>query len=614
LRRIAVANHVNVEPASFDATLFAVAALPENQSETLFSAISAIVGFMLALNAMLITVPRRRRLLARVRLQGANRTMVLQILLFDALVLGVVSCVVGLALGDALSIFVFHSTPGYLSFAFPVGNARIVAWQSVTIAIVAGMLAAGAGVLWPLRDTFRSSQDHRVTDHRSWVIGRAVVGTIAFAITTVILVVWPQDSKLGVLALVVALLCSLPFLFSGALAVFAWIQPVLNRPSPRMALTHLRTSSTRVRSLAIVATSAVAVFGVVSIQGAQLSLQRGLDASANGIDSSADVWVTPRGESNAFATTPFTYKGTSVLARLPGVENVSVYRGSFLTWGDRKLWILASPARSPQPIPSDELVAGQLALATTRLREGGWAVVSKALASEHDLRVGGSFTLPSPDPETFKVAALSTNLGWPPGAIILNAADYARAWASSDPSGLEIQTDPNASVAAVRDRVQNVLGARSALLAEISVERERRHHALANQGLVRLTQIRQLMLIAAMLALGGALGSMIWQRRDYVAFLRCQGVRKRVLWRWLLWEGTLLLGIGCITGAVFGIYGQLLLSHALASVTGFPISFGVEALVVLTTFVLLSAAAVVVIAIPGYLLVRVRPRAARSVS
>ena len=44
LRRLAAARDVTLEPASFDSKLFAVASLPENQSETLFSAISAIVG------------------------------------------------------------------------------------------------------------------------------------------------------------------------------------------------------------------------------------------------------------------------------------------------------------------------------------------------------------------------------------------------------------------------------------------------------------------------------------------------------------------------------------------------------------------------------------------
>ncbi len=78
--------------------------------------------------------------------------MTVQILLFDAAVLGVLACLLGLALGELLSIAVFHATPGYLSFAFPVGNERIVTWQSVALAVGAGLAAAVVGVLWPLRD------------------------------------------------------------------------------------------------------------------------------------------------------------------------------------------------------------------------------------------------------------------------------------------------------------------------------------------------------------------------------------------------------------------------------------------------------------------------------
>ncbi|MGA2455751.1 MAG: FtsX-like permease family protein [Solirubrobacteraceae bacterium] len=616
LRHLAALKSVNVEPADFDSKLFAVASLPENQSETLFSAISAIVGFMFALNAMLITVPRRRRLLALVRLQGgANRRQARQILLFEAVILGVLACLAGLALGDLLSIAVFHATPGYLSFAFPVGNGRIVDLQSVVISIAAGMAAALVGVLWPLRDVFTRPREHGSLSRRSWIIGRIAAGVIGLAVTTIILVARPQDSKLGNLTLVIALLCALPFLFNGVVAVFAKLQPVLNRPSPRLTLTQLRSPLTRIRSLAIVATGAVAVFGVVSIQGAQQNLQRGLDASAHDIDSSADLWVTPRGESNAFATTPFTYPGgTRALARLAGVRNIRVYRGSFLTWGDRRLWILAPPGTSPQPVPPSEIVAGSLAVASARLREGGWAVISQALAAEHHLHVGQRFMLPAPASTSFRVAALSTNLGWPPGSIIINSQDYARAWLSSDPSAYEIQTKPGVPPASVRRVVQAALGPQTGLVVETASERENRHDALARQGLLRLTQIRLLVLIAAMLAIAGALGSLFWQRRGFVAFIRCQGFRKPGLWRWLLWESSLLLGIGCCAGAAFGVYGQLLLSHALASVTGFPISFDIEALVALSTFALVSVAAVAVVAVPGYLIVRVPPKAASPAS
>jgi putative ABC transport system permease protein len=537
--------------------------------------------------------------------------MALQFLLFDALVLGVIACAAGLGLGELLSISVFHTSPGYLSFAFPVGNGRIVTWECVVTAIAAGIAAACAGVLLPMRDAIVPPRWHHALTHRWWIIWRAVVGVAGFVTTTVILFAHPAGSNLGNITLVISLLCALPFLFNAVVANFARLQPVLNRASPRLTLIHLRVPKTRVRSLAIIATAAVAVFGVVSIQGAQRNLQHGLDASAHGIDSGAAIWVTPRGESNAFATTAFSDPSAHAeISRLPGVRKISDYRGSFLTWGDRRLWILGPPSESAHVIPKSEVVSGSLLNAEAHLREGGWAVMSRELAAEHGLHVGQNFILPSPEPHVFRVAALSTNLGWPPGAIIVNSSDYARAWGSDEPSGYEIEVQPGVSPNTTRRAVQTALGPNTGLVVETSTERQERHFALARQGLLRLTQIRILVLIAAMLAIAGALGSLIWQRRNYVAFIRTLGFRRPVLWRWLLWEGAILLGVGCLTGAAFGVYGQLLMSHAIASVTGFPISFDVE-LVALSTFALVCAGPVAVVSLAGYLMVRVQPRAAR---
>ncbi len=52
------------------------------------------------------------------------------------------ACVLGLALGEELSIHLFRSNPGYLSSAFAVGSQRIVSAQSVASRSAAGMLAA----------------------------------------------------------------------------------------------------------------------------------------------------------------------------------------------------------------------------------------------------------------------------------------------------------------------------------------------------------------------------------------------------------------------------------------------------------------------------------------
>lgn len=253
------------------------------------------------------------------------------------------------------------------------------------------------------------------------------------------------------------------------------------------------------------------------------------------------------------------------------------------------------------------MISGDPELASERVREGGWAVLSQALAVEHHLRVGQAFMLPSPRPLTLRVAALTTNLGWPPGAIILSSSTYAKAWVSSSPSAYEIQTTADTSAVAVRNLVRNALKSQAGLTVETSAEREQRHYAVAAQALSRLTQIRLLVLISAILAVVGAMGSMIWQRRELIASLKCHGYDESVLWRWLLCEAAVLLTAGCSIGAIFGLYAQLLGSHFLATVTGFPIVFDIEGFAAISSFALMSLIAVAMLALPGYLVVRAPP-------
>lgn len=612
LAPLAASASANVESADFDSVLFATAVAPQSQSETLFSAISALVGFMFALNAMLITVPSRRKLIEQIRPQGATSLMLVQILLFDAAVIGVLACGLGLALGDLLSIVAFHTTPGYLSFAFPVSDDRIITWQCFALAIGVGLLAALAGVFWPALSVLKRprQQTHKRAAHRR-AGTRILAGAACLLVTTLTLLVDARATVLGNVTLVIALVCLLPSVFDGAVSGLARAQRSFHSAAVRLTVTQLRAPGTRVRSLAITATVAVAVFGIVEFQGTQANLKAGLDASARGIDSSAAVWITPAGASNAFATTPFHSVARGALTRVRGVGTVGVYRGSFLDWGKRRLWTLAPPtSAAAESILSGQLATGDASVAASRVSEGGWAVISQALASEEDLHVGQAFTLPSPQPTRMRIAALSSNLGWPPGAVIISASTYERAWQSSNPSALQIQTAPGASPGMVGRLVRQKLGANTGLIVETAQEREHRHYALANQGLSRLTQIRMLVLIAAVLAVSTALAAMMWQRRELIAFIKCAGYPRRVLLQWLLCESAVMLVVGCSAGAVLGLYAQLLGSHFLAAVTGFPIVFNIEGLAAATSFVLIAAVVGAIVALPGYLVVRVPARTA----
>jgi putative ABC transport system permease protein len=604
-------GRLNVHTADFNTVLFARAAGPVNQSTGLFSALSALVGFLFAFNALLLTVPQRRNLIEDLRLDGYTRAMIVQVLLLDALVLGVLASALGLLLGEVLSIAVFSSSPGYLSFAFPIGAQRIVTWWSIALAVGGGLLAACAGVLAPLRAEMvkrpaglGGAPSVPARGRAAWLLGGAAICLVG---TTIILLAAPQAAIIGVLSLTLALLLCLPALLDLAVGVGGRLQRLLTGAASYLALIELRSRSNRARSLAIAATGAIAVFGSVSIQGARGSLQRGLDASASGIDSRADIWVTPAGTSNSLATTPFKDLAGASLSRLAGVRAVALYRGSFLNWGDRRSWIVAPPRADPNPIATSQIVSGETAVATADLRGHGWVVLSRAIASEHHLRIGQAFTLPTSHPMRLRVAALSTNLGWPPGAIVMNADDYARAWGDGEPSAYEVDLAPGASAAAVSGELRRALGPRSGLRVETAAERERLHYSTAAEGVARLTQIRTLVLIAAVFSMAAAMGAMIWQRRARLADMKVDGFSRIVLWRALLWESAILLGLGCALGAVFGAYGQLLLSRALAAVTGFPVVESSPLPAAVGNFALITAVAVAIVAVPGYVAARVRP-------
>jgi putative ABC transport system permease protein len=601
--------NVNLQPSTFESRLFDVAVAPENKSEQLFSGISALVGFLFALNAMLITVPSRRKLIEDLYPHGSTPLMTIQILLVNALVLGVLACGLGIALGEVLSIAVFHATPGYLTFAFPVGAGRVVTLQTVALAVAVGMAAAIVGVLWPVRAILWGPQEpneEQPEQRRRWAAGALVLGMACIAVTTYTLVADTKASVIGNIALVIALACLLPFVFDAAVRLFERLSNVMDDMGSGLAVSELEAPPARVRYLAIAGTAALAVFGTVEFGGVQTNLVHGLDASIRGMDSAANLWVVPSGGSSLQTTVPFQPVDAHKLASLPGVRSVSVYQGSFLDWGEHRVWVIAPASTIEHPIPRTEILNGTASTAAGRVRAGGWAVLSQGLAAEHHLRIGQSFTLPSPRDTTLRLAATTTNLGWPPGTVIMSAADYAKGWGSQAPSAYQIQTLPGVSPASERllvSRAVHGLG----LSVQTASEREARHYAAARQGLSRLTQIRYLIYGAAILAVIAAMTAMIWSRREQIATMKCHGIEESDIWLSLLWESMVVLVVGCLTGAVFGVYAQLLGSHFLSAVTGFPIAFGVELVAALTSFVLVTVLTVVVLAIPGLRVVRVPP-------
>lgn len=602
LERIAAAR-ADVRAADFDAALFRQASQPTNQSTAMFSIFSAMVGFLFALSAVLLTVPKRRLLMADLQMEGFGPRTVLKILTFDALVLGVTASVLGILAGDQVARRLFEA-PTFLEMAFPFGSQRVVTVENVAIAAGGGIVASMAAVLGPMAGallpgaTEPEHEDLRRPRERHRAIA---VGLALLAGAALVVVLRPQSAAVGIAGLAMltaALLVLLPTLLRLAVSLLEVVSRDVRSIVPFLATADLRDPTTRLRSLAVAATGAVAVFGSVALQGAHADLQRGLDLTSRDLAAIGDVWAVPPGRANLLATTPFSPPRLAAPDQRT-IRRIDAYYGGFLDIGDRRVWVIGSPATAALPLPRGQIVDGDAGRVTHLLRVGGWAVVTAGIASEQGLRVGDSFLLEAPVPTRLRVAALSTNMGWPPGAIVINARDYEQAWGSRDVSAFHATLAPGASATDGAQALRSALGSGAGLEVQTSAMRERAQRAASREGLSRLTQIAALVLVSAMIAMAAAMAGMIWQRRAFLASMKVEGYATSELWRSLLLEAATLVGVGCAAGAVFGLLGQNLLSRALTSVTGFPVASSIALLAAAVTCIGVTVVAVAIIAVFG---------------
>lgn len=571
---------LEVSAANEDLSLLRQALRPSDEASSFFAAIAALLGFLFAFNAMLLTVPERRRTIADLRLLGTRRSAIVQMVLFQALCLGVLASAAGLACGYLLSAGAFHQSVGYLAEAFTLGRRTVIPAGTAAASFAGGVLVTCLASAVPLLD-LRSRRSVDAVYGEKGVPGDALAGgaqraltlgaILLLALSGAILALWPQLALLACAVLALATVLSVPIVLRWALASARSIaEGRAGLTALPVALTGMRSAT--VRSLALAATGAVALFGAVALGGARSDLLRGIGRFAKAYAADASIWVSsPHDNQATVAFSPRDYG--SAIAAVPGVANVRSFQGGFLVLAGRRVWVIARPPGAARHVLAQQLLEGSAAQASRRLAEGGWIVVSKQIAQALSVDVGGVLRLPTPVGErSFRVAATTTNLAWPPGVVFLGAADYARYWGTSDLTAFGVQVRSGASVSQVRKRIAALLPADSGLEAVSAGTLERRIDKLAGEGLGRLGEIAILLELAAIVAMVAALASSIWQRRLSLAALRLCGAPPHRLRRILMLESGLMLGAGALAGALVGIYGEVVIDAYLRDVTGFPIA------------------------------------------
>lgn len=611
---------LDVRPTSSEGRLLGNAAAPERQVTLLFSAISIVAGIILAYAALLLASDERRRFVVYLIEIGTPESTIVASLAFDALVLGIIGSLVGLLLGDGISLIAYRSVPGYLAAAFPVGGQRIVGAQTVLLSVAGGMIAAIAAAALPAMTVLRSSAAAepdaigrslaltgrvRISTRISFAVGLLVVGA-----SIAICKLAPAGTIVALVAMAVGLVLCLPLVSRALTGLARRLSSHLDDPSARLSAAEMRRAPTR--TVALLATGTIATFLTVTISGSVADVQSAVRSGAAGLLSSADLWVKPGGPENVYTTQPMS--DTSLehrLAAMPGVQSVLAWQDTFLDLPGRRVWILGVPSRlGPQIVPS-QLISGRLTVADRRLRRGGWVAVSQTIATERHVRVGGPIELPTPTGyRSFRLAAIVANYGWLSGAIVMSRKDLIGDWQEREPTQLAVTLAPGTSTAAAKREIERSLPPRTAVSINTTGERRKEVSAVLGSTLSRLNDTTLVVLIATIASVIALIVAAISQRRGRLDSLLSIGMGFAQFIRLIFYEsGSMLLG-GCIIGFGAGIVGQNLVDSWLRRTTGAPVRFspaweiGVRSLLVATAIALLASTLAVVRT------TRPRPRAA----
>ncbi|WFE35458.1 ABC transporter permease [Micromonospora sp. WMMD975] len=516
-----------------------------------FAAVALLVGTFLILNTFSIIVAQRTRELALMRAIGASGRQVIGSVVLEAVAVGLVASVLGLAAGigvGALLAYLFGTLAGGLTLAgLGVPPAAVIGAFTVglLITVVAALLPALRAARIP---PIAAMQDVATPDRplTKVTVGGAVVTTIG----AVLLFLGLSGNAGG--NTLATILGGVLFAFIGV----ALLTPVISRPVVALLgalfawsvpgkLGRLN-SGRNPRRTAI--TAAALMVGIALVTGVTVIL----DSAKGSISALAEDRIKAElviaGSMSGPRPASFDPAVLAQAAAIPGVRLVDGEYGDMATVGGKRTWVAASSDVSAlERIFGAKATAGDISrLAPDQM------LLSSDTAKSRNLSVGSTVPvqLSRGDARTYTVSGiyessqLTNPVVLPPQAV----TDFA----IPQPSQGFVQLAPGTPVSAVQPQIERLL----ADSPEVSVaDRAAFIKQQTSQLDTPLRMIQILLALAIVIAVLGIINTLalsVLERTRELGLLRAIGLRRAQTMRMITVEAVVISVFGALLGVVVG--------------------------------------------------------------
>lgn len=564
----------------------------------IFAVVALLVGSFMILNTFAITVAQRTRENGLFRALGASRRQVLGSVLIEAVVVGVVASLIGLAAGLAVAAGL-KALLGALGFDMPAGG-LVFSARTIVVSVLAGLIVTIVAAVSPARKAAKvppvaAMQDVRVGSTGYGSKERVIVGIVILAA--------------GVGALFTGLFTDIasPILIvgAGALLVFLGVSVlgrtlslplsrVIGAPLPRLrGVTGSLAQENAMRNPKKTAASASALMIGVGLVGFITILASSMTASVNAaIDRSfAGDMVIDSGGGLIGGVDPALATQLNKLPQVSAATGVSV--GSAKVLGHVEQISGVDPATAGKIFD-----VGALQGSIAGLNKTGIAVYKDVAKKEH-LKLGDTVPAAFTDtgPQKLRVALIyGDNRAAPAPRYFVGTPAYNANFATRYDAQVFVKKAPTATTAAALGAVKKLAAryAPGSTVMDRAAYRAEKVKSI-NQLLMLVYALLALAIFIALLGIGNTLALSIFERTRELGVMRAVGMTRRQLRSTIRWESVVIALQGTVLGLLIGVFfgWALILAMKDQGITEFSVPY-----VSLAVVVVVAALAGVVAAIP----------------